>query len=55
MGMGDPGPTFRRAGREPAVIDGEPPSRANGADRPGPGSVLVTVVNPFHCLYLDAI
>src|SRR4051794_10522447 len=62
MGEGNPGPSPpppRRPGPEPAVARREP--HGNGKGSAGPsgagasGSIIETVVSPFHCLYQDAL
>jgi hypothetical protein len=62
MGEGNPGPpSARRPGLEPTVARRELPGNGTAASEgtgPGTGasgSVVETVVSPFHCLYQDAL
>lgn len=53
MRNGEPGPSGPRSpGANPTVADGEPAARA--VSDPS-GSVIMTEVSPFHCLYQDAL
>jgi hypothetical protein len=60
MGEGNPGPpTPRRPGPEPAVARREPTGHGNANGTAvaagASGSIIETVVSPFHCLYQDAL
>src|SRR5947209_5374851 len=56
MRDGDRGPQPpRRPGPDPAVAARLQPSNGSGAGVSASGWVIETVVNPFHCLYQDAL